>query len=181
MGAKKNSGGVSRRAANGRSVKCTLPLAKRGGVNTVSLEKLFQAPDLLKKRSIFKVLHVKEGRKNATKVFSAVVADDSAVIRLVTFGLINCQKAKSVRRNICRTNYLLINISLLIGFAIKPLVNTSFPMFTGIHSENRSFQKQFSNFHHLGTLATSLRKRHHFLDYNSLIVVKAKIYKGPKE
>ena len=95
MGAE-NSGGVSKRAATGRRVKCTLPLAKRGGVNTVSLAKLFQAPGLLKKRSIFKVLHVKKGRKNTTNVFSAVVADDSAVIRLVTFGLINCQKAKSV-------------------------------------------------------------------------------------
>ena len=69
MGVKKNSAGVSKRATNGRSVKCTLPLAKRGGVNTVPLAKLFQAPDLLKKRSIFKVLHVKEGRKNATKAF----------------------------------------------------------------------------------------------------------------
>ena len=96
MGAKKNSAGVSKRATSVRSVKCTLPIAKRSGVNTVSLEKLFHAPDLLKKRSIFKVLHVKEGRKNATKVFSAVVADDTAVIRLVTFGLINCQKAKSI-------------------------------------------------------------------------------------
>ena len=41
-------------------------------------------------------MHVKEGRKNTTKVFSAVVADDTAVIRLVTFGLLNCQRAKNV-------------------------------------------------------------------------------------
>ena len=64
--------------------------------NTVPLRDLFQCRNLINKRSTFKVLHVREGRKNTTKVFSAVVADDTAVIRLVTFGLINCQKAKSV-------------------------------------------------------------------------------------
>ena len=69
MGVKKNSAGVSKRATNVQRVKCTLPLAKRGGVNTVPLAKLFQAPDFLKKRSIFKVFQVNEGRKNATKVF----------------------------------------------------------------------------------------------------------------
>ena len=37
-----------------------------------------------------------EGRKNAPKVFSAIVADDTEVIRLVIFGLVNCQKAKSI-------------------------------------------------------------------------------------
>ena len=88
---KNNSTGISK-----RSTRSTLAVTQKSGVSAVPLNKLFHCADLVEKRSIFKVLHVKEGRKNATKVFSAVVADDTAVIRLVTFGLINCQKAGSV-------------------------------------------------------------------------------------
>ena len=87
---------VVKKNSSKRNTRSTLAIAKKGGVSTVPLSKLFHCADLMDKRSIFKVLHVKEGRKNATKVFSAVVADDTAVIRLVTFGLISCQKAKSV-------------------------------------------------------------------------------------
>lgn len=63
---------------------------------TIPLADLFKCKTLINKRSIFKILHVKQGRKKHTKVFSAVVADDTAVARLVTFGFLNCQKARSV-------------------------------------------------------------------------------------
>ena len=86
MAIKKNSStGISK-----RSTRSTLAIAKKSGVSTVLLSKLFHCVDLRSKKSIFKVLHVKERLKNPTKIFSSVFASDTAVIRLVKFGLLSC-------------------------------------------------------------------------------------------
>lgn len=62
----------------------------------ISLADVFKCKTLYGKSTIFKTLHIKESRKKSAKVYSAAIAHHTTVARIVTFGLINCQKAKSV-------------------------------------------------------------------------------------